>query len=96
MDESNNERSLQEQLDALKRENQHLREQLNQQETNFQFSDFQFSDIKEWLKGLWSRVQAPLGKAQKKVEPTIREKPIVAILVAFGAGFILSRLIGRR
>jgi ElaB/YqjD/DUF883 family membrane-anchored ribosome-binding protein len=96
MDESTHDRSLQEQLDALKQENKRLKEQLNQQKQKQQETAFQLDDIKEWLAALWTRIKGPLGQAKAAVEPKIREKPMAAILIAFGAGFIISRLIGRR
>jgi ElaB/YqjD/DUF883 family membrane-anchored ribosome-binding protein len=92
MDESAHERSLLEQLEALKQENKRLKAQLNQQEP----AAFQLDDIKEWLKALWRRIQGPLDQVKAAAEPKIKEKPITALLIAFGAGFIISRLIGRR
>jgi ElaB/YqjD/DUF883 family membrane-anchored ribosome-binding protein len=92
--ENVNESALREELDALRRENSRLKEKLG--EINAGETVFNFGEIKKWFQTFWGRFKEPLGWAKEAAAPQIKERPIASVLVAFGVGFVLSRLISRR
>ena len=81
MAEESHENSLQEQLDALKKENKRLREQYSEEKKGIQVDE-----VLEWIK----------GQSKEKMEPRIKDYPLTSVLIAFGAGYIISSILNRR
>ena len=81
MAEESQDKTLQDQLDALKKENFRLRETIGKAKKGLESSEFL-----EWIK----------SHTKETVEPTIKEYPLASVLVAFGVGYIISSLFSRR
>ena len=75
------ENTLQEQLDALKRENLRLRERINEEKQSVRLEE-----VMDWIK----------DQSKEKMEPRIRDYPLASVLVAFGTGYIISSILNRR
>jgi ElaB/YqjD/DUF883 family membrane-anchored ribosome-binding protein len=92
--ENISEGALRDELEALRRENSRLKEKLG--EINASEPIFHLDEIMKWFQSFWSRIREPLAHAKETAAPKISERPVASVFIAFGVGFILSRLISRR